>query len=154
MLTDIERLEIEDALKHYPDKQAGAIDALLMLQQHRGWISDESLRDLATPLGMTPADLDGIATFYNLIFRKPVGRHVVFICDSISCWIKGSEDVRDEFAQRFGVPLGQTTNDGRLTVLPIACLWHCENAPALMIDGQMHVKVRPDQIGRIMDRYT
>lgn len=153
MLSDIERREIEDDLKQYPEKRAGAIDALLTLQHHRGWISDESLGDLAGLLGMTPAELDGVATFYNLIFRKPVGRHVVFICDSISCWIMGYERIRDECAQRYGVRMGETTKDGRMTVLPVACLGHCERAPALMIDGQIHVKVRPDQVERILERY-
>ena len=153
MLTDIERQEIEDALKHYPDKQAGAIDALLLLQRRRGWISDESLLDIAQFLDMSREDVGGVATFYNLIFRQPVGRHVLFMCDSISCWIMGYEWVRHRLNSRYGVDMGQTTGDGRLTVLPIACLGHCERAPAIMIDDDVYGNVTPDKIERIVEKY-
>lgn len=153
MLSDIERGEIEEALKHYPDKRAGTIDALLLLQRHRGWISDESLLDIAQFLDMTREDVDGVATFYNLIFRQPVGRHILFMCDSISCWIMGYERVRQQLTSRYGVDMGQTTNDGRLTILPIACLGHCERAPAIMMDGDVYGNVTPDKIECIVEKY-
>lgn len=153
MLSDIERLEIEKAVKHYPDKQAGAIDALLLVQRRRGWISDESLLDIAQFLGMTREDVDGVATFYNRIFRQPVGRHVLFLCDSISCWIMGCEQVRNQLSSRYGVEMGQTTGDDRFTILPIACLGHCERAPAIMIDDDVYGNVTPDKIERIVEKY-
>ena len=153
MLSDIERGEIEEALKHYPDKRAGTIDALLLLQRHRGWVSDQSLLDIAQFLDMTREDVDGVATFYNLIFRQPVGRHVLFMCDSISCWIMGYERVRQQLTSRYGVDMGQTTNDGRLTILPIACLGHCERAPAIMMDGDVYGNVTPDKIECIVEKY-
>lgn len=153
MLTDIERHELEDALKHYPHKQAGAIDALLFLQRRRGWISDESLVDLAQFLNMTREEIDSVATFYNLIFRKPVGRHVLFMCDSISCWIMGSKRVREQLKLRYGVDVGQTTPDGRLTVLPIACLGHCDRAPAMMLDEDVYGHVTADKVERIVEKY-
>lgn len=153
MLTDIERRELEEALKHYPDKRAGAIDALLIVQRRRGWISDDSLLDIAKFLGMTGEDVDSIATFYNLIFRKPVGRHVAFLCDSISCWIMGYEQVRAQIEKRYDIELGQTTRDGRLTCLPIACLGHCERAPAMMIDQDVYGDVTPEKVESIVDRY-
>ena len=153
MLSDIERNEIEEALKHYPDKRAGTIDALLLLQRRRGWISDESLLDIAQFLGMTREEVDGVATFYNLIFRQPVGRHVLFMCDSISCWIMGYERVRQQLNSLYGVDMGQTTGDGRLTILPIACLGHCERAPAIMLDSDVYGNVTPDKIERIVEKY-
>ncbi|MGE3976419.1 MAG: NADH-quinone oxidoreductase subunit NuoE [Nitrospira sp.] len=153
MLSDTERHELEDALKHYPDKRAGAIDALLIVQRRRGWISDDSLLDIAQFLGMTGDDVDSIATFYNLIFRKPVGRHVVFLCDSISCWIMGYEQVRAQIKKNYEIDLGQTTRDGRLTCLPIACLGHCERAPAMMIDQDMYGDVTPEKVETIVEKY-
>lgn len=153
MLTDIERRELDDALKHYPDKRAGAIDALLIVQRRRGWISDDSLLDIAQFLGMTGDDVDSIATFYNLIFRKPVGRHVAFLCDSISCWIMGYEQVRAQIKKSYEIDLGQTTRDGRLTCLPIACLGHCERAPALMIDQDVYGDVTPEKVESIVEKY-
>ncbi|HEX6726062.1 MAG TPA: NADH-quinone oxidoreductase subunit NuoE [Nitrospira sp.] len=153
MLTQEERAEIEQALAHYPAKRAGTIDALLIVQRRRGWISDDSLLDIAQFLGMTGEDVDSVATFYNLIFRKPVGRHVAFLCDSISCWIMGYEQVRAQIRERYEIDLGQTTRDGRLTVLPIACLGQCERAPAMMIDQDVYGGVTPEKVESIVEKY-
>ncbi len=154
MLSGTERQELEDAVTHYPDKRGAAIDALLIIQRRRGWISDETLLDIAQFLEITAEDLDSIATFYNLIFRKPVGRHVAFVCDSVSCWIKGSEQVQEQIKALYAADLGQTSPDGRLTVLPIACLGHCERAPAVMIDQDVYGEVMPEKVESIMEKYT
>ncbi|MGE0642796.1 MAG: NADH-quinone oxidoreductase subunit NuoE [Nitrospira sp.] len=153
MLTNDERRELEEAVKHYPDKRGAAIDALLTIQRRRGWISDDSLLEIAQFLGITAEDLDSVATFYNLVFRKPVGRHVAFMCDSISCWIKGCEQVREQMKKLYDVDLGQTSPDGRLTLLPIACLGQCERAPAVMIDQDVYGDVSPEQIEHIVEKY-
>ncbi len=153
MLTNDETREMEEALQHYPDKRAGAIDALLLLQRRRGWISDESLADIAEFLNMTRDDIDGVATFYNLIFREPIGRHVLFMCDSISCWVMGCERVQEQLERRYEVNLGQTTGDGRLTILPIACLGHCERAPAIMLDADVYGNVTSDNVESIVEKY-
>src|ERR1700682_5065400 len=122
MLTAEERQEIEAKLAHYPNKQAVCIEAMLVVQRHQGWVSDENLRDLSALLGLSVADMDGVATFYNLIRRKPVGRHVALICESVSCWIMGSDRMRDHLCSRLGTPLGSTTSNWHFTVLPIVCL--------------------------------
>ena len=153
MLSDTERRELEDAVKHYPDKRGATIDALLTIQRRRGWISDDTLLEIAQFLEITVEDVDSVATFYNLIFRKPVGRHVAFVCDSISCWIKGCEQVQEQIKTLYHADLGQTSPDGRLTVLPIACLGHCERAPALMIDQDVYGDVTPEQIEQIVEKY-
>src|SRR5207244_10153827 len=87
MLTTEERSEIEAEFPRYPTKQAVCIEAMRIVQRHRGWVSDDSLRDIAELVEMSVTELDSIASFYNLIFRKPVGRHVIMLCDSVSCWI-------------------------------------------------------------------
>jgi NADH-quinone oxidoreductase subunit E len=153
MLSDLERREIEEELAHYPDKRAACVDALKIVQQHRSWISDESLRDVAEFLDMTPDELDGVATFYNLLFRRPVGRHVAFVCNSISCWVMGYDRLRDELEQQLGVRLGQTTGNGRFTLLPIVCLGACDRAPVMMIDQDLHGDVRPHDVEEILKKY-
>ena len=153
MLTVEEREEIEAEFSRYPNKRAVSIDALKIIQRHRGWVSDESLRDLGELLEMTPAELDGVATFYNLVFRKPVGRHVVLVCDSVSCWIMGHEKLCQRLTSRLGVNLGGTTSDGRFTVLPIVCLGACDHAPTLMVDNDLHRDVDPEQFDELLDRY-
>ena len=95
MLSEQERDEIEAQSQHYPNNRALCIEALKIVQEHRGWVSDEGIADVAEALQMTPAELEGVATFYNMIFRKPVGRHVILLCDSVSCWIMGYDRLRE-----------------------------------------------------------
>jgi NADH-quinone oxidoreductase subunit E len=153
MLSGDERKEIEMKLTDYPNKQAMSIESMLIVQRHRGWVSDESLRDLSELLGFSVADLDGVATFYNLIRRKPVGRHVALLCDSVSCWIMGCERVRDQLCGSLGTPLGGTTADGRFTLLPIVCLGACDRAPAMMIDGKLHEDLDEQRIEEVLAQY-
>jgi NADH-quinone oxidoreductase subunit E len=154
MLTVEEREEIEAKLADYPNTQAVAIEALLIIQRHQGWVSDEKLRDLSDFLRLSVANLDGVATFYNLIRRRPVGRHVALICDSVSCWIMGSEKIRDHLCSRLGTPLGGTTSDGQFTLLPIVCLGACDHAPAMMIDSTLHEDLDEPKIDKILAHYT
>ncbi len=154
MLTAEERHEIEEEASHYPDRKSVAIDAMLIVQKHRGWVSDESLRDIAELLGMSVDDLDGVATFYNLIYRRPVGRHVITVCDSVSCWIMGYETVREHLVRTLGIQPGQTTPDGRFTLLPIVCLGACDHAPVMMVDADTHLDLTPEKIDRILEQYA
>jgi NADH-quinone oxidoreductase subunit E len=153
MLSDQERREIETELTHYADKQAACIEALKVVQRHRGWVSDEHLGDIATLLGMSAAELDGVATFYSLIFRERVGRHVLLLCNSVSCWIMGYERVRAQLRDILGIDFGQTTQDGRFTFLPVPCLGACDQAPALMVGDDLHADVAPETLSHILERY-
>jgi NADH-quinone oxidoreductase subunit E len=154
MLTEEERREIEAEVPRYPQKKATCIEAMKIVQRHRGWVSDEALQGIGELLGMTVDELEGVASFYNLIFRKPVGRHVILICDSISCWIMGYDRMREHLTARLGINLGETTADGRFTLLPIACLGACDHAPALMIDDDLHGDLDPKKIDEILNRYA
>ncbi len=136
-----------------PAGRANGLDAMRALQEKRGWLSDEDLKELATSLGVPCSELESIATFYNLLFRRPVGRHVILICDSVSCWAVGYEAVRRTLEERLGVLAGQTTSDGRFTLLPVVCLGACDRAPVLMIDGQLHGNVAPDGLDAILEKY-
>lgn len=154
MLTDEERREIEAELAHCGGrKQAVGIEAMRVVQRHRGWVSDEALRDVGELLEMTPAELDSTATFYNLIYRKPVGRHVILVCNSVSCWIMGYEGIRVELSRRLGIELGETTPDGRFTLLPVVCLGCCDHAPAMMIGDDLHQDLTPERLDEILASY-
>lgn len=152
MLTEEEKREIEEELKRFTHKQAACVEALKIVQRHRGWVSDE-IRDVAGMLDMTPEELDAVATFYSLIFRKPVGKHVILICDSISCWIMGYEPVREHLRMRLGIVPGGTSADGQFTLLPVSCLGACDHAPAMMIDDQLHLDLTPGKIDAILEGY-
>ncbi len=154
MLSDEEKKEIQAEMEIYPTTQAVCIDAMKIVQKHRGWVSDEAIQDIAEMLGMTPGDLDGVATFYNLIYRKPVGRHVILICDSISCYVQGSERLQEHLRSRLGIDLGQTTPDNRYTFLPVVCLGACDHAPVMMVDNDLHLDLTPDKVDEILARYV
>lgn len=153
MLSAEEKQEILAEMELYPNRQAATIDAMKIIQKHRGWVSDEALQDIADLLDLSVDNLDGVATFYNLIFRKPVGRHIILICDSITCWVMGYENLRDHIADRLGIQLGETTPDNRFTFLPIVCLGTCDHAPAMMIDADLHQDLTPEKVDEILARY-
>jgi NADH-quinone oxidoreductase subunit E len=154
MLSEQERREIEAELQHYPDRRALGIDALKIVQQHRGWVSDQGVADVADFLQLPAADLEGVATFYNMLFRKPVGQHVILLCDSVSCWIMGYERLREHLMLRLGIAPGETSADGRFTLLPKVCLGACDHAPVMMIDDLHYQDLDPAGIDRILAGYS
>ncbi|MDA8216399.1 MAG: NADH-quinone oxidoreductase subunit NuoE [Dehalococcoidales bacterium] len=153
MLSPDEQREIEAELANYEFREAAGIEALKVVQRHRGWVSDEALADLEPVLGLSAAELDAVATFYDKIYRKPVGRHVIFVCSSISCWVMGYENVRDYLLDRLGILLGQTTADNRFTVLPTACLGACDLAPVMLVDDDLYGNLTPPELDTILARY-
>lgn len=153
VLTDKERYEIEHEVAHYPDGRAASIGALKIIQAHRGWVPDGAIEPVAAMLGIGGAELEGVATFYSLIFRKPVGRHVIKVCDSISCFLTGYDEIKVSLEKALGIGYGQTTPDGRFTLLPICCLGACDKGPTLMIDDDLHGDVTPDGVARMLEAY-
>lgn len=154
MLSTEEKIEIDKAIHVMPVKKAACIEALKVVQAHRRWISDESLKDVAEYMEMTTEELDSVATFYNMLFRRPVGRHVILVCDSVSCWVMGYENVRDHLMKKLGIKYGQTTSDDRFTLLPNCCLGTCDTAPALMIDNDLYKNVKLEQLDAILQKYS
>jgi NADH-quinone oxidoreductase subunit E len=156
MLSAEELKEIEHELAHYEQPSAATIEALKIVQKHRGWVSDEAVKDIAAALKTSAADVDAVATFYNLIFRKPVGRHVIFQCDSVSCHIMGADSLRAKLESRLGIKMGQTTADDRFTLLPIVCLGTCDKAPAMLIDKDLHrglETISEESLGELLAGY-
>lgn len=153
-LSDQEISEIEHEIEHLPDRESAAIDALMIVQKHRGWVSDESLFAIARLLDMSAAELDGIATFYNLIYRQPVGKHVVMVCDSVSCYVMGADQLAKDVKAELGVDYGETTEDGNFTLLPIVCLGACDKAPTMLIDEDLIEDVSTEQLTEIFARHA
>jgi NADH-quinone oxidoreductase subunit E len=152
-LEDALREKITAAAEHAEYKRAAGLDALKVVQKRFGYVSDPHLAEVAALLEMTPAELDGVATFYNLIFRRPVGRHVILLCDSVACWVMGERAARAQIRERLGINPGETTADGRFTLLPIVCLGHCDHAPAMMVDEDQHGDLDAERLDAILDRY-
>jgi NADH-quinone oxidoreductase subunit E len=153
MLSKEEIELIEKEMVKFPVKSAASIEALKIVQDKQKWVSDESLAEVADILEMPAAELENVASFYNLIFRKPVGRHVILLCDSISCWIMGYEKILDMINTKLGITFGETTGDDRFTLLPIQCLGDCDHAPAIMIDNDLYNNLTEEKMEAILQKY-
>jgi NADH-quinone oxidoreductase subunit E len=144
---------IEHEIRHYEDPRAASIGALKIVQKRHGWVPDAAIPAIGRLLRIPASDVEGVATFYNLIFRRPVGRYVIKVCDSLACYLTGYEEVRGEVCKQLGVGFGETTADGRFTLLPICCLGACDRGPVLMIDDDTHFGISPQDIARLLERY-
>jgi NADH-quinone oxidoreductase subunit E len=153
MLTESEKKKIQKEIAQYPFPGAACIDALKIVQHHRGWISDEAVSDIASELHLSVEEVDGIATFYTRIYRKPVGRNVILICEGISCMIMGYESLYQIISKKLNVRFGETSSDGRFTLLPVTCLGDCDHAPVMMINDDHYNIPDFNLIDEILAKY-
>lgn len=153
VLSDTERTAIEEEMQHYEQPRAASIEALKIVQQERGWVPDGAAEAIGEILGIPASDVEGVATFYSQIFRQPVGRHVIRVCDSMTCYIGGHESVLDSIKNQIGIEPGQTTADNRFTLLPVCCLGNCDKAPALMIDDDTFGNVTAEGVAALLESY-
>lgn len=150
MLKPEELVEIDKEIAKVPYRRSACLDALMVVQKHRGYVSDESLALVAAYLGMSATELDGIATFYNLIYRKPVGEFVIRLCDSVTCHIMGYEGVRQSITEELGIDWGQTSPDQKFTLVPTQCLGTCDKAPAMMINDKLYQNLTKESVKAIV----
>lgn len=154
MLSEKEREEIHEEMRLYPFPAAACVDALKIVQRHRGWISDAALKDIGYELSMSADEVDGIATFYTRIYRKPVGRNIILICEGISCMVMDYETVYEFISKKLGIKFGETTADDRFTLLPVSCLGDCDHAPVMMINNDHYNNLDIKEIDGIIEKYV
>ena len=152
-LSTEEIAEIEHELTLYPDKRAVGLEALKIVQKHQGWVSDESLLAISKYLDISPSDLEGVATFFNLVYRQPVGRNVMLFCNSVSCWIMGCEGIKQHIKDKLEIEFGETSADGDFTLIPVPCLGDCDRAPVMMVGSDLHRNLTPEKINKIILDY-
>lgn len=153
IITEEIKKEIEGLYGHFPQKSAACIEGLRVIQKHHRWVSVEAVQELAEILEMSPDAIDSVATFYSLIFRKPVGKHVILVCDSVSCWMMGYEKIGGHLKEKLAIDFGETTSDDRFTLLAIPCLGTCDHAPAMMVDNDLHRNLTAEKIDTILENY-
>lgn len=144
---------IRNAVAHHGGARGAMLETLRMIQQEEGWVSDARLREAAAELGVTPAELDGVASFYSLIFRRPVGETVILLCDGASCWLNGADAVRDALTARLGIGYGETTPDGKFTLINMACVGGCDRAPAAVVgrDRRLVGPLTPEALAQLLE---
>lgn len=150
MLPDELKIKLGEMIAAAESPREKAIDVMFEIQELQGWMSDEAMVEASELLGMTPLELEELATFYDYIYRSPVGKYVIKVCDSTVCWLEGHQRVVDYLSSRLGVPLGGTSADGLFTLLPVCCIGYCDRAPAMVINKRVYGNLTPEKIDRVL----
>jgi NADH-quinone oxidoreductase subunit E len=158
MLSEATRNRITQLKERYPHYRSALLPALYLAQEEQGFLSEEAMVEVGGLLGLTPADVRSVASYYTMYFKKPIGRHVIDICTNLACKARGSDAVVEYVKRKLDVELGATTRDGRFFVEEVECLGQCELAPMLEIDlepiGPLDVKLSAEALDRALDQYT
>jgi len=148
------RKELDGLLAKYPTKMAALLPALWMVQRKHGWVSPEGMAETAEALGLTPAYVKGVVTFYTMYHQHPVGKHFVQVCTTTPCGICGAEQVRDAFLKATGAKrLGETSPDGNWTIIEVECLGACGFATPVLVDDDFIESVTPESVSALVARY-
>jgi NADH-quinone oxidoreductase subunit E len=140
-----------ERIKNFEHPRELAIDLMFAVQEHYGYLSDEALEEAGALLGMSPLELDELATFYTFIYRRPVGRYVIHVCDSLICWLDGYEKIADYLCRKLEIVPGQTTADGLFTVLPVCCIGYCDRSPAMLINRKAYGHLTAEKIDAVIE---
>ena len=143
--------ELDALFARYPTKMATLLPALWIVQEERGWVSEDAMAEVAAQLELSPAYVKGVVTFYTMYHQHPVGRHFIQVCTTSPCMVCGAEDVRDAFLRHTGCEeLGVTSADGRFTVIEVECLGACGFATPVMINEKVIESVTADKVPGIL----
>ncbi len=141
---------VDEIVLRYPEKRAALLPVLHLIQRESGYISADAEKWAAEVLGIEPLRVREVLTFYTLFRRAPAGKYVIQVCRNLSCALGGSDDLLARLEARLGVPPGETTPDGKYTLLAAECLGHCDHAPCLMINDDDHGPVTPERLDAIL----
>jgi NADH-quinone oxidoreductase subunit E len=143
---------IREILEHYPTQQAALLPVLWVAQETFGWISKESAEEVARVLDLAPSHVDGVLTFYTMYNLRPVGKHLLQVCTSISCHLAGAEDLIAHCGKRLGIGLEETTPDGRFTMVEVECIAGCDRAPSMMVNDKYYEPMDAKMLDALLDR--
>jgi len=152
MLPDKLKESLEKQITHVDHPRELVVDAMLALQDHYGYLSDEAVEQTAAMLGMSALEVESLATFYTFIYRQPVGKYVIHICDSVICWMDGFESIKNYLCQKLDIEVGGTSADGLFTLLPVCCIGYCDQAPAMLINRKVYGDLTAEKIDQILER--
>jgi NADH-quinone oxidoreductase subunit E len=150
MIPEALKKELQERIAASVTTREAAVDVMKRLQAHYGWLTDEAVGEAAGLLGLSPLQVEELATFYEMIYRRPVGKRVVHLCDSISCWAMGGESLMAHLSRSLGISPGETTADGHFTLLPCCCLGNCGEAPTMMIGERIYGRLDPERAAEIL----
>jgi NADH-quinone oxidoreductase subunit E len=151
MLPEAMKASLQEMISSAEHPRELVVDVMLAFQDHYGFLSDEALEEAAGLLGMTPLEMEELATFYTFFYREPVGRYVIHVCDSVICWMDGYESIRDYLCKKLGIKMGETTPDGLFTLLPVCCIGYCDRSPAILINRKVYGPLTFEKLDNILE---
>jgi len=156
---EVEQIQFDDAfedriskvLERYPDKQAALLPLLWMCQERWGWISAGIMAAIGKRLGLSPAFVEGVATFYTMYLRRPPGKYLLQVCTTISCQLCGTGDLMEHLKNKLGIDFGETSDDGRFTLVDVQCLGACGEAPIIQVNNDYYTVSDVDRLDQLLD---
>jgi NADH-quinone oxidoreductase subunit E len=129
-----------------------AVDVMFAIQKHYGYLTDEGVNETAQLLKMSSVEVEQLATFYTFIYREPVGKFVIHICDSVICWMDGYDSIKECLCKKLGIRMGETTPDGLFSLLPVCCIGYCDRSPAMLINRKAYGNLTAEKIDEILEK--
>jgi NADH-quinone oxidoreductase subunit E len=150
MLSEKAKAEINELKGKYPDPKSALLPALEIAQQENGWLSEEVMREVGEAMDLPPTEVASVASFYTMLYTQPVGEHVIQVCTNLSCSLLGAEHIVDYISRKLGIEVGDTTPDGKFTLLTVECLGSCGTAPMMQIDETYYEHLTEEKVERIL----
>jgi NADH-quinone oxidoreductase subunit E len=152
MLSKELRQALEQKTADADHPQEYVVDVLFALQDHYGYLTDEAVAEAAQLVGMPVVAVEELTTFYPFLYREPVGRYVINVCDSVVCWMDGHASIQNHLMERLGIPMGETTADGLFTLLPVCCIGYCDRAPAILVNKRVYGELTPQKLDALLEK--
>lgn len=151
MISETTRQRFDALVTRYPEKRSALIPILHDVQAEVGYLSPEAVEWVAEYLGLSAADVMSVASFYDMLHLEPVGRHMIYVCQNLTCTLLGAEDLVHHLEAKLGIRVGETTPDGKITLKRMECLASCGTAPSIQVDGTYHHHVTPETLDTLLD---
>jgi NADH-quinone oxidoreductase subunit E len=143
--------KINDIISKHETQQSALIPVLWEVQDNFGWLSPQSMEEVAVMLDLPPTGVQNVATFYTMFFTEPAGKHIVWVCRTLSCALKGAEHIEHHLCERLDLNTGDTTEDGSITLMEAECLASCGTAPAMLVDDTLYENLTREKVDNIID---
>jgi NADH-quinone oxidoreductase subunit E len=144
------KAEFDALLTRYPTKEAALLPTLWLVQRQEGWISEESMEYVAGLLGISPVKVFSVVSFYTMFYTRPMGRHVIQVCRNLSCSLLGARELVRHIEERIGASVGETTADGRYSLLTVECLGSCGTAPMMQVNDDYHENLTRERVDALL----
>jgi NADH-quinone oxidoreductase subunit E len=152
MLPDDLKNSLVEQINRVEHPQELVVDVMFAIQEHYGYLTDEGLQETAGLLNISALDVEQLATFYTFIYREPVGKYVIHVCDSVVCWMNGYESVWEYLSRKLGIQPGETTSDGLFTLLKVCCIGYCDRSPAMLMNRKAYGSLTAEKIDGILEK--